>query len=324
MRARGTIAGLLAVGAMIAAGTVHAAIVTLAPGSAVQSAIDAAAPGDVIQLEAGEYPGDVDFRGKAVEVRGAPGWASVLRGTGSGPVVSFVGGEGPGSLLDGVTVTGGLATQGGGIYVSASSPWIRRNKIYDNLAIAAGSGIYVGQGSRALLTNNVVVWNRRFGDGDPHNVQIVQASPLVINNTIVRGDSNGLLIGGPSAPILLNNILAFNAGRGICDFSGGGAQIWYNTFFGNQKAALLTDGRNWSRIEAAEGAIGAPRLVGNQDARPGFEPPIPRGAASGSAPFALGPDALARDAGHPHPWFDDLDGTRNDAGATGWVFSILE
>lgn len=309
---------------LLAAEIATAATVVLPPGSSVQAAVDAAAPGDVIRLEPGEYPGDVDFAGKAVAILGAPGWTSVLRGTGTGPVVTFASGEGLGSVLDGVTVTGGVATNGGGVYVSGSSPFVRRNKIYDNLAIAAGSGIYVGQGSRAAILNNVVVFNRRFGDGDPHGVQIVQASPLVVNNTIVRGDSNGLLVSGVSAPLVLNNVLAWNAGRGICDFSGGDAQIWYNVFHANKKAALLTDGRNWSRIESAQAAIGAPRLAGNLDGNPGFEPPIPRGAASGDVPFTLAADALARDAGHPHPFFDDPDGTRNDVGATGSIWSILE
>jgi len=314
----------VAFGTLMAAHGAVAATVVLPPGSSVQAAVDAAAPGDLIRLEPGEYPGDVDYSGKAIEILGAPGWVSILRGTGAGPVVTFASGEGLDSILDGVTVTGGAAQQGGGVYVSASSPWVRRTRIYNNRAQAAGSGIYVGQGSLALMTNNVVVWNRRVGDGDPHNVQIAQASPLVANNTIVRGDSNGLLISGSGTPLVINNVLAHNAGRGICDFSGGGAQIWYNAFFRNRKAALLTDGRNWDRVANAQNAIGAPRLIGNFDGRPGFDPAIPRGAESGDVPFTLGPDALARDAGHPFWLFEDLDGTRNDLGATGGPLSILE
>jgi hypothetical protein len=57
--------------------------------------------------------------------------------------------------------------------------------------------------------------------------------------------------------------------------------------------------------------------VGNLDVRPGFEPSIPKGAASGSVDYGLAADAAARDAGHPNSLFADLDGTRNDVGSTG-------
>jgi hypothetical protein len=167
--------------------------------------------------------------------------------------------------------------------------------------------------------NNAVVWNRSAG-GDPHNMQVVRGAPVIANNTIVRGDSNGLLISGQSGALILNNILAFNIGRGICDFSGGTATIHYNVFFRNRKAALLTGGVNWDRIENAQVAIGAPRLIGNLDVRPGFEPSIPKGAASGNVDYGLAADAAARDVGHPHWLFADFDGTRNDVGSTGGPF----
>lgn len=57
------------------------------------------------------------------------GAASILQGTGTGPVVRFVGGEGPASVLDAVTVTGGLALDGGGILVRDASPTILRSVV---------------------------------------------------------------------------------------------------------------------------------------------------------------------------------------------------
>ena len=69
----------------------------------------------------------------------------------------------------------------------------------------------------------------------------------------------------------MNNILALNGGRGICDFStDGSALIHYNLFFRNQKGALLTKGRNFHTIRRAEHQIGLPRLLGNVDGSPGF------------------------------------------------------
>jgi nitrous oxidase accessory protein NosD len=298
----------------------RAETIPVGPGQSIQAAIDLALPGDVIAVAAGEYAGDLDFLGKAITVTGAPGWASVVRGTGTGPVVTFASGEGPGSVLDGFTITGGVAPRGGGIFVAGSSPFILRNKVFDNLAGGSGSGIHL-EDSSAWVWNNAVVWNRSAG-GDPHNLQVVRGAPVIVNNTVVRGDSNGILVSGASGALILNNIIAFNAGRGICDFSPGTASIHYNVFFRNRKAALLTGGVNWDRIESAQAAIGLPRLLGNRDVRPGFDPDIPKGVASGSVDYGLAADAAARDVGHPHPLFADANGTRNDAGSTGGPLGI--
>jgi hypothetical protein len=290
------------------------------PGESIQAAIDVALPGDAVAVAAGEYVEDLDFLGKAITVVGAPGWTSVVRGTGTGPVVTFASGEGLGSVLDGFTITVGLAPRGGGIFVDDSSPFIVHNKVFDNRAGGSGSGMHL-EDSSAWVWNNAVVWNRS-ASGDPHNMQVVRGAPLIVNNTIVRGDSNGLLISGASGALVLNNILAFNIGRGICDFSGGTASIHYNVFFRNRKAALLTGGVNWDRIESAQAEIGAPRLIGNRDVRPDFDPSIPKGAASGGVDYGLAVDAGARHVGHPHALFADTDGTRNDAGSTGGPLGI--
>jgi len=300
----------------------HAATIDVLPGESIQAAIAAATPGDVIEVAAGEFLEDLDFLGKAVTVVGAPDWTTVVRGTGTGPVVTFASGEGYGSAVDGLTITGGLANVGGGIAIVGSSPLVLRNKVFDNRAHAAGSGVYLAD-SRALVLNNVLVFNRNTSvGGDPHNMQIQGGAPLILNNTIVRGDSNGLLMSNTSA-LVVDNVFAWNRGRGICDFSGGGARIYYNAFHGNDRAALLTDGVDYAKVADAEAAIGLPRLVGNIDGDPGFEPRIRKRAASGDGPFTLAADALARDAGLPVTPFDDPDGTRNDLGATGGPWSIL-
>jgi hypothetical protein len=151
------------------------------------------------------------------------------------------------------------------------------------------------------------------------------ASPTIINNTIARGDSNGLILRGASPAVVMNNVLALNGsrvgdsrrGRGICDFSGGLAVIHYNLFYKNRVGALLTNGTDFRRIRRAERVIGAPRLLGNLDGRPEFR----RRPASAAAPddFTLGDGGIrhATNAGDPDPAFDDRDGTRNDIGFTG-------
>jgi hypothetical protein len=301
-------------------------------GESIQAAIVAATSGDVITVAPGIYAEDIDFLGKAVTVVGA-GLDSVVQGTGRGPVVTFSSGEGTDSVLDSLTITGGLADLGGGLHIAHSSPRIVRNVIYRNAARLRGSGIYVTD-SHAEIRNNVVLYNHASAPGDPHSIEIVGAAPAIVNNTIVRGDSNGILLRGDSPALVMNNVIAENGssgrGRGICDFSSGGsAVIAYNLFWRNRVAALLTDQTDFRRVAGAEQRIGAPRLLGNVDGNPelvGRQPlldgPLHRRTPVTKLVRDLIPSADARrrralDAGNPDPSFADLDGTRNDLGFTG-------
>jgi hypothetical protein len=250
---------------------------------------------------------------------------SVLRGSGTGSVVTFDEGEPPEAVLDSVQVTGGMADTGGAILIRNASPTIRRTVLFDNRAVLRGSAVAL-EASNARLVNNLVIFNGSAG-GDPHSIDVTAASPMIVNNTIVRGDSNGIIIRGASAPVVANNIIAVNGsvtatdrrGRGICDFSAGGtAVIHYNSFSRNRVGALLTDGRDFAFIRGAQRIIGAPRLIGNVDGRPGFVGRVGRSPREAVlANFALDGRGRATDAGNPDPSFNDRDGTRNDIGFTG-------
>jgi hypothetical protein len=305
------------------------ATIAVSPGQSIQTAIDAAQTGDVIAVAAGTYDGDLDFRGKAIAVVGA-GPQTVIRGTGSGPVVRFENGEAVGTVLDSLTVTGGVADRGGGIRVVDASPMIVRSVIAGNRAANQGSGVYLER-SAAELYNTLIVHNGSAG-GDPHSLEIQNGSPIVVNNTIARGDSNGIIVRGTSAPLIMNNVIAYNGalvdgarrGRGICDFSGGMAIIAFNVFHRNRVAALLTDGRDFHRIGGAQRSIAPPRLDGNSDRRP-FRRPLAPAPVDATLPASFLPAPAdhsgAVDAGNPDPVWNDHDGTRNDAGFTGGPFA---
>jgi nitrous oxidase accessory protein NosD len=311
------------------------------PGESIQAAIDAAAPGDVVSVAAGTYVEDIDFTGKAIAVVGS-GPETVLRGTGAGSVVRFVSGEGSASILDSLVVTGGSADRGGGVHVAGASPTIIRTIVFANRARLQGSGIYLTQSS-ATVRNNLVIYNHTNDPGsagDPHAIEVVTATPAILNNTVAGNDSNGIILRSGTIAVVENNLIIRNGskarGRGICDFSTPSTVLGYNLFWKNRRAALLTDGIDFKRIATAERVIGPPRVLGNVDGNPEILlrrlPKLgsPALAALSPADLAAGirPDPAARrlraiDAGNPDPAHDDRDGSRNDLGFTGGPESPL-
>ena len=241
--------------------------------------------------------------------------------------MTFASAEGSGSVLDSVRVTGGEAARGGGILIDGASPIVVRCVVSKNRATQQGSGIWVGGGSEALIYNNVVHRAQRRGPGDPHGIEIVNAAPEVVNNTILRGDSNGLILRGASAALIQGNVFARNGsrvgrrlrGRGICDFSGGAAVIRHNLFHRNRRSAILRGGRDWGRIEKLESTAPDPNVLGNVDGNPRFRGRSPSRWLRRVEPRAG--RSRARDSGEPGTEWNDLDDSRNDIGATGGPFA---
>jgi hypothetical protein len=312
----------------------HAAVL-LVPGdfASIQAAIDAAVDGDEVQVAPGTYLERLDFGGKAIAVIGS-GATSVLDGAGAGSVVTFDSGEGPASVLDSFTITGGDAMMGGGVRIVGASPTVRRNVIRENAAEARGSGVYVeGAIAAPHIHNNLVIYNHHRL-GDPHAIQAAGASPVIENNTIVRNDSNGILLAGTGTATVVNNILAWNGsyvadagprGRGICDFTVGSI-VRYNSFFRNRVAALLRGGVDYRRIRVAEATLADPNLAGNLDGNPRLTRRRPPRDAEDAVlgDFALSttiPSPLLQ-AGDPDSAQQNTDGTRNTIGHTGGRFGV--
>ncbi len=326
---RSAVAFLVALALGVATGPLAAGDL---PGGSIQAAIDAASPGDVIEVPAGEYVENLDFLGKAVTVRGV-GPHTVIRGNPGAPVVVFGTGEGPDSVLDSVTITGGEAPEGGGVWIDDCSPTVVRCTITGNRADSRGSGIMVrGAGAAPRLYNNVVSYNTRNGSGDPHGIQVSGGAPLIVNNTIVRGDSNGILLSGGTEAVVLNNVIAWNGakvgkeqrGRGICDFSGGSSVLRNNVFHANRVAAILRGGKDWSKIRKFEKKNPDADVVDNVDGNPGYVRKPPKDPAKASCLDLTVCDALkgrAIDAGHDDEACEDLDGSRNTAGHTGGPYA---
>ena len=189
----------------------------------IQAAINAAAAGDTVALSDGVFMGDgnrdVTFLGKALVLRSQSGNPAgcVVDAQGSANdqhrVFAFMNGEGPGTVLDGITIRGGClvtwdrtgprdsrsrppdgrptgardcgagsgptrSVSGGGLFCAANAgPTIRNCVITGNKA-EKGSGLGVAPGARGNICADPL-----FCDPDSSELYISRESPCARPNT---------------------------------------------------------------------------------------------------------------------------------------------
>jgi len=197
----------------------------------VQDAIDDANDGDVIVVEGGPdtnrlYFDRIDFKGKAITLRSGsvtdpndetiyPDTTFILGLAEEGSLVTFANGEGPDTVLKGLTISWGVARYGAGIRCENASPTISYCVISNNQASKFGGGIDCFGGSPEI-TNCVISDNRVFGaDAAGGGINIEDGSP-VISNCIIRNNSSmniggGLACYNQAAPKLFNCFITNNA-----------------------------------------------------------------------------------------------------------------
>jgi hypothetical protein len=174
----------------------------------IQSAIDAAAANASIQVLPGTYFENIDLKGKTVTLASVAGpTTTTIDGGSTGPVVSFTAGSPRACVLDGFTITHGVAKKpgtlpevGGGIFINASSPTIRNCIVRDNRSNAYGGGIggtdYPSGATSPLIESCVIENNFAQGLGYASGGGIcltgfnttATASVAEIRNCLIRGN----------------------------------------------------------------------------------------------------------------------------------------
>ncbi len=194
------------------------------PFDAIQDAIDVAVDGDEVVLLDGTYTGDdnrdLDFHGRAVTVRSASGNPAtcIIDCEGAGRGFYFHNGEGPGSIVQGLTVTRGRSTLGGGIHCDDSSPTLANCTIAGNSAEYDGGGVYCRESNVTVSSCTIIENSANQGGG---GVYCDGGSPTLTNCAI--GGNSAVYSGGgvlcnDGSPTMTNCAISGN----VASFAGGG------------------------------------------------------------------------------------------------------
>lgn len=197
------------------------------PGSGTQSdpflkiqyGIDAASDGDTVLVLPGTYVERIDFgpggNPKSITVASDRGPAdTIIDGSQSGSVVTFQSGEGPGSVLDGFTITNGLAGEGGGVICLGSDATILNNMITENTAQGSGGGIFCYGTSNALEIRNNIIATNHVTNGAGGGISSFEAFPVIANNIIsgntASNEGGGIVCFDTTSPTITNNLIVEN------------------------------------------------------------------------------------------------------------------
>lgn len=195
----------------------------------IQEAVSAAVDGDAILVSSGFYSGPINFQGKEIVMQAVEGpELTFLTGGASGSVVEMIQGEGPGTLLEGFTITGGSgstvnnALQGGGLLViggapvisnciffensamvgggialrecNTASPTVTNCQIISNICNDSGGGVFVFQCSAGVVFDSTIIESNMAAIAG--GALYVETSPFWLNESVVKGNTASMVCSG--------------------------------------------------------------------------------------------------------------------------------
>ena len=223
----------------------------------IQEAIDAAMDGDEVEVHPGTYNETINFLRKAITLRSSDGPdVTIIDAQQTGTVVTCDGGEGPGTVMEGFTITGGIGTLletfpgffqvvGGGMLNVVSSPTVT-NCTFSGNAAYWGGGMF-------NLSSNPAVTNCTFSGNPASNAGggmfNLLSSPTVTNCTFTGNsvnESGGGMYNGNSNPTVTNCTFSGNtsANKGGGMSNGGGSPTVTDCTFSGNSASQGGGGMN--------------------------------------------------------------------------------
>jgi hypothetical protein len=137
----------------------------------IQDAIDAASNGDEIIVAPGMYSGPIDTLGKALHLRSSAGPQATIIHGGSAPssIITINTSEGPDTIIEGFTITGGSGTPiigeltaGGAMLIHNASPTVI-NCMFTANSVTYGGAIDVENGSPTINGCTFIANDATFG-----------------------------------------------------------------------------------------------------------------------------------------------------------------
>ena len=206
--------------AFVGTSTTIAATINV-PGdhATIQGAIDASVNGDVIAIAAGTYyEANLNPNGKAITIGSASGNLDVtIDAQQGGSVFVINSGEGSGTVIQDLVITGGSGTVlggptcGGGVFCEFSNPTITDCRIEGNTASGGGGGIFCYNGSSATISSCVILdnaaGNRGGGIFCGYGSSPTITSSTISGNTAAEG---GGVFCGNGSPTIGNVVVCGN------------------------------------------------------------------------------------------------------------------
>jgi len=183
----------------------------------IQAAINAAngVITNTILVTNGIYHENLNFLGKFINLISVNGpQTTVIDGGLANPVIAFVSGEGPASVIRGFTIQNGYYFNGGGILLYETSPTIIGNIFQNNYQGAHGSGAAIG----GLYASPIIEQNlfqNNFADDTFYSgvVGFSGASdPVIANNVFLKNSccAINMSLFDYSTPAVVNNTIVSN------------------------------------------------------------------------------------------------------------------
>ncbi len=231
----------------------------------IQAALDGCASGDVIELTAGVFQGagnrDLDFHGQAVLLRAQGGRTRDCvidcQGSETEPHrgFHFHSGEGSDSVVRGITIRGGWAWQGGGVWCEGTAaPSFLECAFCDHRA-HSGAGAWVDADaafSDCVFSGNVATWS---GGGMHARGEAALSNCVFQANTATHG--GGLYLYWSSAAVegcvFTGNAASHGGGGAHCEMPS--APAFTNCTFAGNTAGLIGGGLNL-QVECAPSLAG--------------------------------------------------------------------
>lgn len=266
-------------GALIAL-PIGATTYTVNAGGSIQTTINGASNGDIIEVDPGTFVENITLK-KGVQLRGAGPELTTIDGGGLIATVSIPTGFNTNTTIEGFRITNGFGYQGGGIFMEpGTGPLVANCLIEGNTAQNYGGGIYIGEGGSPTIQfctirgndaheGGGIYYQGHWSSGTPTiqfnvicsntaavssggiHIALCQVEAIIKNNSIVSNTAGGWGSGISivnSIATVTNNIIAFNSGTAGFLAQGSLVHNGCNIVYGNVDA-------NFNGLTAGSGTL---------------------------------------------------------------------